>query len=64
MLLSAPFQGFCRALYTECAQILSASVPVGLLATVQIQFSTKLSLNNGNPTVKTIRDDFGISRPE
>src|SRR6266581_1395848 len=58
MLLSAHFQGFCRALYTECAQILGAAVPSGLLATIQAQFSAKLSLNNNNPTVKTIRDDF------
>jgi hypothetical protein len=58
MLLSAHFQGFCRGLYTECAQMVGAAVPAGLLATVQAQFSAKLSLNKRNPTVATIRDDF------
>jgi hypothetical protein len=58
LLLSAHFQGFCRALYSEGAQIISAAVPPGLQATVQIQFSTKLSLNRVNPTIATLRDDF------
>ncbi len=58
MLLSAHFQGFCRALYTECSQLLSAAVPGVLGATIQTQFAAKLSLNKNNPTVRTIRDDF------
>jgi hypothetical protein len=58
MLLSAHFQGFCRALYTECAQLVAAAVPAALLATAQAQFSAKLSLNTSNPTIETIRSDF------
>lgn len=58
MLLSAHFQGFCRALYTECSQVFGTFVAPGLLATVQSQFATKLSLNHSNPTVGTLRDDF------
>src|SRR5262249_35644588 len=58
MLLSAHFQGFCRALYTECAQVVGVAVPAGLRATAQAQFSARLCLNRANPTVGTIRDDF------
>jgi hypothetical protein len=58
MLLSAHFQGFCRALYTESAQVVAAAVPANLLATIQAQLSAKLSLNKMNPTVATLRDDF------
>jgi hypothetical protein len=58
MLLSGHFQGFCRDLYTECAQLCAAVVPPGLRATVQAQFSAELRLDNKNPTVETIRSDF------
>ena len=58
MLRSGHFQGFCRDLYTECAQICAATVPAGLLATMQAQFAAQLKLNTGNPTVENIRKDF------
>lgn len=58
MLLSAHFQGFCRALYTECAQVFGATLAIDLQATIQIQFSAKLGLNRNNPTIQVIRDDF------
>lgn len=58
MLLSGHFQGFCRDLYTECSQLLAATVPPSLQATVQAQFSAELRLNSTNPTVETIRKDF------
>ena len=58
MLLSGHFQGFCRALYTECAQAFAAVVPAALKPTVQTQFTAGLVLNTGNPVVKNIRDDF------
>src|SRR5438445_5896850 len=57
--LSAHFQGFCRDLYTECSQRLSAAVPPGLQLTLQRQFSAKLELNKGNPTIQAIKEDFG-----
>src|ERR1700722_13432573 len=58
MLLSAHFQGFCRALYTECSQILGATLAIGVQSAIQTQFSAKLGLNRNNPTVQTIREDF------
>ena len=58
MLLSGHFQGFCRDLYAECAQIFAAHVPAGLQAAVQMQFIAELKLNTSNPTVETIRKDF------
>ncbi len=58
MLLSGHFQGFCRDLYTECAQICAATVPPGLFDTVLAQFAAELKLDSMNPTVETIRRDF------
>jgi hypothetical protein len=58
MLLSGHFQGFCRDLYTEGAQIFAANVPAALQTAIQSQFSTALRLNSSNPTVETIRKDF------
>ena len=58
MLLSGHFQGFCRNLYTECAQLCTIHVPPRLQATVQVQFSAALCLNTNNPNVDTIRKDF------
>src|SRR5262245_56159492 len=58
MLVSGHFQGFCRDLYTECAQICAAVVPPGLLTTIQAQCAAELKLNSGNPTVENIRRDF------
>jgi len=58
MLLSGHFQGFCRDLYTECAQICAATVPLGLSDMVLAQFAAELKLDSMNPTVETIRKDF------
>src|SRR4051794_17336964 len=55
MLLSGHFQGFCRDLYTECAQLLVARVPPGIQGPVQKQFFAELKINSNNPTVETIR---------
>jgi hypothetical protein len=56
--LSAHFQGFCRDLYTECSQIWIATIPAGLQATAQAQFSAKLALEKGNPNHNNIKGDF------
>jgi hypothetical protein len=56
--LSAHFQGFCRDLYTECSQIWIVTIPVGLQATAQAQFSAHLALEKGNPTYDNIKRDF------
>ena len=58
MLVSGHFQGFCRDLYTECAQLCAAAVPATLRTTIQAQFAAGLALNTGNPTIENIRKDF------
>lgn len=58
MLLSGHFQGFCRDLYTECAQILTNAAAANLQRAVQLQCITGLALNIGNPTIENIRKDF------
>jgi hypothetical protein len=56
--LSAHFQGFCRDLYTECAQIWIAAIPAGFQATAQAQFFAQLALEKGNPSYDNIKRDF------
>lgn len=58
MLLSGHFQGFCRNLYSECAQIFALRAPASLQATIQVQFFAELKLNHSNPTMNSIRRDF------
>jgi hypothetical protein len=58
MLVSGHFQGYCRDLYTECAQLCVAAVPATMRTTLQAQFAAGLALNTGNPTVENIRKDF------
>lgn len=58
LLLSAHFQGFCRDLYTECAQIIVLRVRATLHALVQAQFTAHLRLDRGNPNVENLRADF------
>lgn len=56
--LSAHLQGFCRDLYTECAQIWIAAIPAGLQATAQAQFFAQLALEKGNPSHDNVKRDF------
>ncbi len=58
MLVSGHFQGFCRDLYTECAQLCAAAVAATMRTTIQAQFAAGLLLNTGNPTNEIIRKDF------
>ncbi len=58
VLLCGHFQGFCRDLYKECAQLVAASVAPALRVTVETQFAAELWLNSSNPTVETLRRDF------
>jgi hypothetical protein len=59
LLTAAHFQRFCRDLYTECAQLIASAVPASFQKVVQKQFTTNLSLNQGNATEQTITEDFG-----
>ena len=58
LLLSAHFQGFCRDLYTESAQIIASKVRASLQLLVQEQFSAHRKLDRGNPSIENIRADF------
>jgi hypothetical protein len=58
VLVSGHFQGFCRDLYTESAQLCAATVAASMRTTIQAQFSAILALNTGNPTAENIRRDF------
>src|SRR5262245_27555033 len=58
VLLSAHFQGFCRDLYTECAQIVAATLPFPLQVVAQTQFTASLALDRGNPNRSSIQRDF------
>ncbi len=58
VLLSAHFQGFCRDLYAEGAQIIASKVRPSLQGLIQFQFTTKMKLNQGNPNLENIREDF------
>jgi hypothetical protein len=58
LLLSAHFQGFCRDLYTECAQIIVSKVRASLRILVQAQFTAHLKLDHGNPNLRNLKDDF------
>src|SRR5205809_919970 len=59
LLLSAHFQGFCRDLYTECAQIVASKVRLTLRVLVQEQFTARRHLDHGNPNIDNLKKDFG-----
>jgi hypothetical protein len=58
LLWSAHFQGFCRDLYAECVQIIVSKTRVSLRTLIQLQFTSSLRLDAGNPTVKNLKEDF------
>jgi hypothetical protein len=58
LLLSAHFQGFCRDLYTECANFIVLRVRPGLQSLIQAQFTAHQRLAHGNPNVQNLREDF------
>jgi hypothetical protein len=58
MLLSAHFQGFCRDLCTECAQLVAAAAPPAMRDMIQTQCAARLLLDTGNPSFESIRGDF------
>src|SRR4029077_14223337 len=58
LLLSAHFQGFCRDLYAECAQIIVSRVRRSLQLLVQAQFASHRRLDHGNPNIQNLREDF------
>jgi len=59
LLLSAHFQGFCRDLYTESAQMVVSKLRARLQLLIQVQFLAHLKLGHGNPNLQNLREDFG-----
>jgi hypothetical protein len=58
LLLSAHFQGFCRNLYAECAQVIVSRIRPTLRALMQAQFTAHRRLDHGNPNVENLKGDF------
>lgn len=58
LLLAAHFQGFCRDLHTECAQIIASKVRKSLEILFQTQFTARRELDRGNANAKSIIEDF------
>jgi hypothetical protein len=58
LLLSAHFQGFCRDLYSESAQIIAATVGSSLRILFQQQFTAGRKLDSGNPSLENPNRDF------
>jgi hypothetical protein len=58
LLLSAHFQGFCRDLYTEAAQVIASKVRASLRPLVQEQFTAHRKLDRGNPNLEHLKADF------
>ena len=58
LLLSAHFQGYCRDLYSECAEIVVSRVRASLQLLIQEQFTYGRKLDHGNPNLDSIREDF------
>jgi len=58
VLLSAHFQGFCRDLYSEAAQVIVARVRPRLQPVIQDQFSAHRKLDRGNPSQQHLKADF------
>lgn len=58
VLLSAHFQGFCRDLYSEAAQVVASKVRRSLQLLIFEQFTTYRKLERGNPTHDHLKEDF------
>jgi hypothetical protein len=58
VLLSAHFQGFCRDLYTEGAQVIASRIRSTLRLLIQDQFSAHRKLDHGNPNMDNVAKDF------
>jgi hypothetical protein len=58
VLLSAHFQGFCRDLHAEAAQVIAKRVRPSLELIVQQAFVAEIALDRGNPTLPNLKADF------
>lgn len=58
VLLSAHFQGFCRDLYTEAAEVVVSKVKPKFRLLFREQFTAHRHLDSGNPTYDHLKEDF------
>jgi hypothetical protein len=58
VLLSAHFQGFCRDLCTEAADVIASKVRPSLQLLIQNQFTANRQLDRGNPSLQNLKMDF------
>jgi hypothetical protein len=59
LLLSSQFQGFCRELHDEAANLLVQSImPVGVRDAVQAMLTENRKLDSGNPNPGNLGSDF------
>ncbi len=58
VLLSAHFQGFCRDLHMEAAQVIASKVRGTLQLLIQAQLTASLALDRGNPNLSNLKKDF------
>jgi hypothetical protein len=58
VLLSAHFQGLCRDLYTEAAQVIASKVRPALRLLIREQFIAHRKLDHGNPSHDHLKEDF------
>lgn len=59
VLLSSQFQGFCRDLHTECANLIASAVQPSILQSVMLdRLVQNRKLDSGNPNPGNIGSDF------
>jgi hypothetical protein len=58
VLLSAHFQGFCRDLCTEAADVIASKVRPSLRILIRDQFTANRHLDRGNPSLQNLKRDF------
>jgi hypothetical protein len=59
LLLSAHFQGYCRDIHSESAQVIVSKLRRRLQNLVQEQFTAHRKLDRGNPNIENLKADFG-----
>jgi hypothetical protein len=59
VLLCSEFQGYCRDLYSECADQVIAAVPSTMRATIRSQLYWGRPFGRGNPHASAIGSEFG-----
>jgi hypothetical protein len=58
LILSSQFQGFCRDLCSEAAQVIARNVPLGVQEIVASSLTQGRKLDHGNPSPANLQQDF------